>query len=127
MDLNKLKEAEEYRSKASKALKVGSPFTRRPKTSDTIHSWYLVRHTDWLLHTSFWLTQHCSEPLASRSCFPGLASVLQTSMFGKWKPDYLNAAPYFERAAALYRAGGAEEQAKEMFLKAADCNVRLNT
>lgn len=48
-------------------------------------------------------------------------------MFGKWKPDYLNAAPYFERAAALYRAGGAEEQAKEMFLKAADCNVRLNT
>jgi hypothetical protein len=44
-------------------------------------------------------------------------------MFGNWKPDYLQAAPYYDRAAAAYRAGGSEEQAKEMFLKAAECNV----
>lgn len=48
----------------------------------------------------------------------------QTSIFGNWKPDYLMAAPYFERAANVYKGTGADDQAKVMWLKAAECQVR---
>ena len=44
-------------------------------------------------------------------------------MFGNWKPDFLSAVPYLDRAGALYKAAGADEQAKEMFIKSAECNV----
>lgn len=45
-------------------------------------------------------------------------------MFGNWKPDFLSAVPYFDKAAALFKAAGAPDQARDMYLKSADCNVR---
>lgn len=44
-------------------------------------------------------------------------------MFGNWKPDFLSAVPYFDKAAALFKAAGAPDQARDMYLKSADCNV----
>jgi len=52
---------------------------------------------------------------------------LKTSLFGNWQPDYLSAAPYFDKAASLYKAAGAEEQAKAAYIKSAECNEKTST
>jgi tetratricopeptide (TPR) repeat protein len=52
---------------------------------------------------------------------------LKTSLFGNWQPDYLSAAPYFDKAASLYKAAGAEEQAKAAYVKSAECNEKTST
>ncbi|EWM27452.1 soluble nsf attachment protein gamma isoform [Nannochloropsis gaditana] len=52
---------------------------------------------------------------------------LKTSLFGNWQPDYLSAAPYFDKAASLYKAAGAEEQAKAAYMKSAECNEKTST
>jgi len=53
--------------------------------------------------------------------------MLKTSIFGNWQPDYLSAAPYFDKAAALYKAAGAEEQSKNAYVKSAECNEKTST
>lgn len=51
---------------------------------------------------------------------------LKTSVFsGKFKPNYLIAAPFFEQAAMTYKVAGMEDQAKDMYRWAADCQVRV--
>jgi tetratricopeptide (TPR) repeat protein len=44
---------------------------------------------------------------------------LKKTMF-QWNPDYLTAAPYIEKAAECFRAAGDLEQAKKIFIKAAE-------
>jgi len=53
--------------------------------------------------------------------------MLKTSVFGNWQPDYLSAAPYYDKAAALYKAAGAEEQSKNAYVKSAECNEKTST
>ena len=44
---------------------------------------------------------------------------LETSMF-KWKPDHLGAAPLMEKAAECYRAASDVQNAKQLFIEAAN-------
>lgn len=46
---------------------------------------------------------------------------LKTSLF-QWKPDYISAAPHFERASGFYKTAGMMALAKEYLLKSADCH-----
>ena len=42
----------------------------------------------------------------------------------KWKPDYTEAEPHFQRAARMYKQAGFNSSAVEAFRKAADCSFR---
>lgn len=46
---------------------------------------------------------------------------LKTSLF-QWKPDYISAAPYFERASGFYKTAGMTDLSREFLLKCADCH-----
>ena len=48
---------------------------------------------------------------------------LSTSMF-KWKPDYVEAEPHFQRAARAYKLAGLAQSSVEAFRRAADCSFR---
>jgi len=49
---------------------------------------------------------------------------MATSMF-KWKPDFESAATEYQKAATCFKNAKAHEQAKEAFLKEADCSYKL--
>ncbi|GAB5032367.1 soluble nsf attachment protein gamma isoform [Nannochloropsis oceanica] len=55
------------------------------------------------------------------------SKMLKTSLFGNWQPDHLSAAPYFDKAAALYKAAGAVEQSKNAYVQCAECNEKTST
>eukprot|EP00624_Nannochloropsis_granulata_P003152 evm.model.NODE_26015_length_37756_cov_44.158253.4 len=55
------------------------------------------------------------------------SKMLKTSLFGNWQPDYLSAAPYFDKAAALYKTAGAVEQSKNAYVQCAECNEKTST
>jgi len=50
--------------------------------------------------------------------------LMATSMF-KWKPDFESAATEYQKAATCFKNAKAHEQAKEAFLKEADCSYKL--
>ena len=50
---------------------------------------------------------------------------LETSMF-KWKPDHLGAAPLMEKAAECYRAASDVQNAKQLFIEAANSHEACN-
>lgn len=48
---------------------------------------------------------------------------LQTSMFN-WSPDYLGAAPCYEKVANIYKGLGELDKARDMYVQAASCHEK---
>ena len=52
-----------------------------------------------------------------------VAEGYMTKNWKRWNCNYFSAAPYFEKAAASYRACGEEEDALAMYTQAGECQV----
>jgi tetratricopeptide (TPR) repeat protein len=60
----------------------------------------------------------------ARDCSDKGTKSLQTSVF-QWSPDYVLAAPYFERAGECYKIAGEFKLARLMFLQTAEAHEKL--
>lgn len=52
-------------------------------------------------------------------------SAIKTSII-KWKPDYLEGAMFFEKAAKGFKDGGLKDKAVEAYLKYSLCSEKIN-
>lgn len=73
--------------------------------------------------TSILKAKKCSE---ANECREKAFASLKTSLF-QWQPDYVGAAPMFEKASNLYKEAGETDKAVDMLMEASKCYEGYNS